>query len=147
MTASIMQVARSLGSMSGWSLSNLELQKIAYIAEMIHLGRTGLPLTSENWQAWANGPVQADLYHKAKVFGTSPVTDIFQAMPLALLSEQKAVRDAYDIMSKFNPGEMVGITHRRGGAWATYYRPGARGTVIPKSAIQREYSELIIEDE
>ena len=147
MAATIMQVARTLGQISGWSLSNLELQKIAYIAEMIHLGRTGAPLVDENWQAWNYGPVQPALYHKAKVFGTSPVKDIFNASTLDEGSQFKAINDAYQIMKKMNPGQMVAVTHRPNGAWSKHFNTARRGVVIPKRDIAEEYNVLIDDDD
>jgi uncharacterized phage-associated protein len=146
MAASIMQVARTLGQVANWSLSNLEMQKISYIAEMLHLGRTGAPLIREDWQAWDYGPVQPDLYHKAKVYGTAPVRDIFMAPSLSAgTSEHKAIVDAYDAMKSMNPGRMVAVTHRPGGAWATNYRAGRKGVTIPKYQIRAEYGTLITE--
>ena len=147
MTASIISVARTLGHISGWSLSNLQMQKIAYIAEMMHLGRTGFPLTYEDWQAWDYGPVQPELYHKAKVYGTSAVKDIFAATPLMPGStEYRAANDAYEAMRGFSAGQMVAVTHKPNGAWANHYRSGRRGMVIPKYDIHREYETLINDD-
>lgn len=144
MPATIMQVARTLGQLSNWSLSNLEMQKIAYIAEMMHLGRTGAPLTDGDWQAWDYGPVQPVLYHKAKVYGTSPVRDIFQVPTLPEgTAMHKAIQNAYRAMCKMTPGQMVAVTHRPHGAWAKHYHAGRRGISIPKSAIQAEYGTLI----
>lgn len=146
MPASIMQVARTLGQIADWSLSNLEMQKIAYIAEMLHLGREGSPLIREDWQAWDYGPVQPQLYHKAKVYGTAPVRDIFLQPSLHPgNSEHKAVKDAYKLMRNMNPGRMVAVTHRPGGAWANNYRAGRKGVIIPKSEIRDEYGTLINE--
>jgi len=139
-----MQVARTLGQLSGWSLSNLEMQKIAYIAEMLHLGRNGVPLIAEEWQAWDYGPVQPDLYHRLKVYGNGKVRDIFAAPPLMPNSSAlKSVEDAYSLMRNMRPGQMVNVTHRGGGAWANFYQAGRRGVTIPKSEIRREYSTLI----
>lgn len=144
MAASIMQVARTLGQLSGWSLSNLAMQKIGFIAEMLHLGRHDAPLIDEQWQAWSYGPVQPDLYHRAKVFGADPVKDIFMAVPLIpLTSEEKCVRDAYDMMKNLRPGQMINITHQPAGAWASSYSPGLKGKTIPKAAIRAEYDTLI----
>jgi len=143
MAVSIMQVARTLGQLSGWSLSNLEMQKIAYIAEMMYLGRTGAPLINEDWQAWDYGPVQPALYHRAKVYGTSPVKDIFDYSILCGGEELRAITDAYNAMRHMSPGAMVAVTHRPGGAWAAHYRAGRRGISIPKSDIRQEYGTLI----
>lgn len=144
MTVSIMRVARTLGNLSRWSLSNLELQKIAFIAEMLYLGRTKEPLVNEDWQAWAYGPVQPELYHQAKIFGADPVRDIFVADLLDINSaEGQATNDAYNLMKVLTPGQMVNITHRPDGAWARNYASGMRGKLIPKSDIRAEYATLI----
>ena len=144
MAASIMQVARTLGSLSGWSLSNLELQKMAYISEMLHLGRFGVPLIDEEWQAWDYGPVQPDLYHKVKAYGNSPVRDVF-TMPSLVegTSEHNSVRETHNLMRSMRPGQMVNVTHQAGGAWANNYQTGLRGVRIPKEQIRAEYATLI----
>lgn len=148
MAASIMQVARTLGQLSGWSLSNLAMQKIGFIAEMLHLGRHDQPLIDENWQAWSYGPVQPDLYHAAKVFGAGPVKNIFLTHALMPNSTQeKAVRDAYALMNPLRPGQMINITHQPNGAWASHYQPGMRNRTIPKAAIKAEYETLINDGE
>lgn len=141
MAVSVLSVARTLGRMSGWSLSNLELQKICYMAEMIHLGRTdGSPLIREEFEAWANGPVVPLLYQTAKSFGAGSVRDVFHhAMIDAGEPDYLPIADAYNLMRDKNPGQMVAMTHWRGGAWAKRYRPGARGVVIPKALILEEY--------
>lgn len=141
MAVSILSVARTLGRMSGWTLTNLELQKIAYMAELIYLGRNGgHALIREDFEAWDNGPVVPELYHKAKVFGARPVRDVFSAPRLVDgTPEYEAVKDAYELLVGHNPGQMVGMTHWRKGAWAACYRPGIRGIKIPKALMLREY--------
>lgn len=144
MTTSIMQVARTLGVMSNWSLSNLEMQKICYISEMIFLGRTAAPLIFEDWQAWNYGPVQPDLYHKVKVFGNGHVKDIFHAHPLNPgTPEYDALKYAFSSMRAMTPGQMVSVTHRPNGAWAKHYKSSAKGVRIPKHDIADEYKKLI----
>lgn len=148
MPASIMQVAKYLGQISDWSLSNLEMHKIGFIAEMLYLGRRDAPLIREDWQAWSYGPVQADLYHRAKMFGANPVRNIFIAPPLnSEGARARSVRDAYDLMKDLSPGQMINITHQPNGAWATNYRSGLKNSVIPKASIRAEYDTLITDDD
>jgi len=142
MAHSILQVAKTLGELSGFSHSNLELQKMSYIAEMLHLGRTnGQPLISQNFEAWDRGPVVPDLYQWAKMFGSGPVRNIFtRVVPVPPgTPAYTAINDAYQMMQGKSPWQMVAITHRKGGAWDRYYEPGRKGIVIPKSAILDEY--------
>ncbi|MDB5683460.1 MAG: putative phage-associated protein [Sphingomonas bacterium] len=141
MAVSVLSVARTLGRLSGWALSNLELQKMSYMAEMIHLGRSGgVPLIREDFEAWDNGPVVPLLYHAVKSFGAEPVRDVF-LVPFMQPDDADfpAVQAGYDLLKDKSPGEMVATTHWRDGAWARRYRPGARGVVIPKSLILEEY--------
>ncbi|WP_158922985.1 type II toxin-antitoxin system antitoxin SocA domain-containing protein [Acidisphaera sp. S103] len=58
-------------------LSNLALQKVLYIAHMVHLGRCKDPLVDERFQAWDYGPVLPSLYRPVRMFGSEPVRDIF----------------------------------------------------------------------
>jgi uncharacterized phage-associated protein len=149
MPVSILQVAKTIGELSGWTKSNLELQKIAYVAEMIHLGRTGQPLTTSDFQAWDRGPVNPELYQWAKMYGASAVQpDMFvRVRGLPQESEEfRATRDAYEAMKGLSPWQMVNSTHQADGAWASCYQPGRRGIVIPKDRIAAEYNVRITED-
>ncbi len=47
-------------------VSNLKLQKLLYYAQGHRLGATGEPLFSDPIQAWAHGPVVAEVYHAYK---------------------------------------------------------------------------------
>ncbi len=78
MAAQLDSVAKYIAEEANWGLSNLELQKLMYLAQMIHMGRyDGRPLFDGSFQAWDFGPVEPSLYHRAKVFGARPVKDIF----------------------------------------------------------------------
>ena len=51
----VLQAAKYMADRSGWNLSNLELQKILYIAHMFHLGRHSTALVRGEFQAWDLG--------------------------------------------------------------------------------------------
>ena len=144
MAVSALSAARTVCEMRGWRVSNLELQKILYLAHMFHLGRTGQPLISENFEAWDYGPVVPKLYHRAKGFGSGHVKNVFH-----WISDVPNELTAYDVLEEvtdatndLSPGRLVALTHSDSGAWAQYYRPGARGIVIPNPAILAEYHSL-----
>ncbi|QZN99150.1 Panacea domain-containing protein [Chenggangzhangella methanolivorans] len=73
MTVSALSAARTLGELRDWTLSNLEIQKILYLAHMYHLGRTGQPLINEAFEAWDYGPVVPEVYGRAKGTGSAPI--------------------------------------------------------------------------
>ena len=144
MTVPVLVAAKRMGIKSSWSLSNLRMQKLLYIAHMFHLGRYGSPLVDGGFEAWDLGPVHPVLYHEAKIFGSSPVKNIFR-------SESDMVDDCTEAelidttVSKtgmaLRPGQLVAITHWTGGAWYQHYVPNQRGIVIPNEDILLEYEK------
>ena len=147
MAVSVYAAAKCMGQESDWSLSNLEMQKLLYIAHMFHLGQCdGEPLVSGNFEAWDYGPVHPTLYHKVKIFGSLPVkASIFQStgsLTDAGLGRQLIV-DAVRYLAKSKPGKLVAITHWKEGAWAKNYIPGARNITIPNDDIIEEYKRRV----
>jgi hypothetical protein len=68
MSESSSTAARYACRMSGWSLTNLKLQKILYIARMVFVGRTkDQLLIDEAFKAWDFGPVLPSLYHRVRL--------------------------------------------------------------------------------
>jgi uncharacterized phage-associated protein len=143
MTVSVLAAAKRMCARSGWSLSNLELQKLLYIAHMFHLGEHGGdPLVSGAFEAWDYGPVHPQLYHRVKVFGADAVENVFNSVPEIPPGADAAMLDAaVDQLGHAAPGKLVAITHWDKGAWAKYYVRGQRGTVIPNEAILQEYRD------
>lgn len=142
MAARLESVARYICERSNWSVSNLQLQKLMYLAQMIYMGRTsGKKLFEGNFQAWDYGPVESDLYHRLKMFGAAPVQDVFSnAMTFDKDDPRRKVMD--DVCSRFlkySGGDLVEITHWDEGAWAKHYVPRARSITIPDEAILDEY--------
>ena len=147
MAISVLSAAKRLGSRSGWSLSNLEMQKILYLAHMFYLGRMGRPLVVGNFEAWDYGPVHPDLYHRAKIFGSDHVQDIFPNISAPPKGPERSIIDeAFDNLGNLGPGRLVNATHQPGGAWDRNYIPGARHIVIPNQDILEEYRALDDDD-
>ena len=141
MSISALSAAKRLAERSGWSLTNLQLQKLLYISHMFHLGRTGQPLIQGKFEAWDYGPVHPSIYHSVKVFGADPVGNIFHAIPDVPNGPDADVLDeVYNHLEDTDPAKLVAITHWDGGAWAKHYRPGVRGITIPNEDIHQEYN-------
>src|SRR5437667_6160307 len=117
-----------------WSVTNLEINKILYIAHMAMLGRTDgtLPLVTEFFQAWDYGPVLPTIYHRAKAFGNEPVQDVFKAFPVITgTPEADLIEEAAEKTATMRPGALIANTHWDKGAWAKFYIPGIRNAIIP----------------
>lgn len=143
MAVSALSAGKTLCELRDWTLSNLEAQKILYIAHMFQLGRVGRPLVNEAFEAWDYGPVVPDLYRRAKGFGSEPVRNVFHWIDAVSpgSEEYRSLQDVANATRSFTPGKLVSVTHWDQGAWARYYRPGIRGIVIPNEAIRKEYRD------
>ena len=142
MTVTAAQAAKLVGDASSWTLTNLSIQKLLYIAHMVFLGENdGQPLINESFEAWDYGPVVPQLYHRIKIFGNEPVKDVFYSATEIDNSsiESKTIKRAVSSLAKTSAGELVSITHRSDGAWAKHYVQGIHGIRIPNSDILEEY--------
>lgn len=138
--------AKTLCELRGWNVTNLEVQKVLYLAHMAFLGRNGgrRRLIAEPFEAWDYGPVIPSLYHRLKVFGAGSVGNVFHGIPIVTQGDEAAViREASEKLANKSPGELIANTHREGGAWADHYCPGARGLVIPDNSILEEYRKRV----
>ncbi len=146
MAARLDSVAKFVCERGGWKVSNLQLQKLIYMAQMLHLGRhDGTRLVDANFEAWDYGPVEPDLYHKIKMFGSKPVDDVFFDARYFTKSDERrgTLIEVCDTLLSKRPGELVDITHWPDGAWAKYYVPGSRYIRIPDAAIAQEYHDRL----
>ena len=142
MAVSVLSAAKTLGELTDWRLSNLELNKVLYLAHMIRLGETNGHdgLITNVFEAWDYGPVSPRLYHKAKIFGSRPVGNIFRQYPSMNDADAlQSLSEAVEATEDFSPGRLVAITHWDGGAWYENYQPGVKGVVIPNEDILNEY--------
>ena len=140
MTISPLLAAKYLGHFSGWNLTNLHMQKVLYIAHMLHMFRhNGEPLVSELFEAWDYGPVLPSLYHKAKAYGNSPVRDIFHGELDLDSDEANSIRETHEFLLGATAGQLVSLTHKDGGAWSQYYSSGVKGVKIPNAEILEEF--------
>lgn len=143
MAARLDSVARYICERGAWSVSNLRLQKILYMAQMVHMGRhDGEPLAEARFEAWDYGPVEPLLYRKVRMFGAGPVRDVFtSARPFKADDPRRLILDEVcEALLPRSPGALVDMTHWQHGAWAKNYVPGRLGIPIPDADIRAEYA-------
>ena len=144
MAVSALAAGKRLGKHSGWTLSNLAMQKLLYIAHMYHLGMYDeSPLVTGYFEAWDYGPVHPTLYHAVKRFGADPVEDVFGSIPDIVEGSETQLLDAVVDQLSDSTSRLVAITHWDNGAWAKYYVSGRRGVPIPNEAILQEYRDRV----
>jgi uncharacterized phage-associated protein len=146
MAVSALQAAKYLCEESGWTLTNLKLQKILYLAHLVYMGRNnGQCLIRESFEAWDYGPVIPELYHVVKIFGSREIKNVFRGyadIPDGR-PEKIILFEALDKLSIVSSGRLVDATHRSYGAWKATYRPGEKGIPISDRAILNEYNNLV----
>lgn len=140
----VFAIAKKLCQARDWKVSNLELQKMLYISQVLHLGIYGHHLFRGNFQAWDYGPVEPDIYHRFKIFGNKPI----QAWAFPVIEEDCSTEDSEFIdeiarlLSELKPFQLVNLTHRKGTAWENIYIPGAHNVDISEDAMKKEYSDV-----
>lgn len=135
----VFEAAKKACARAGWRLSNLQLQKILYLAQLNYKRRyPGQRLIDASFEAWDFGPVISSVYHRVKGFGANPVGNVFHLIPAPERDLDSYLNGTVDAMASKTPGQLVAMTHREGGAWANYYRPGIPGITIPDAAIDVE---------
>lgn len=142
MAISSISAGKTLCELSGWSVSNLRLQKILYFAHMFHLGIEGEPLINEAFEAWDYGPVVPSLYHRVKMFGSRPIAKgafFWDVGADVGSSEYRLLKQTYEATKERTAGEMVSITHWEKGAWYEAYKPGVPHISISDELILKEH--------
>ena len=137
---SIFSAAKRIGETSGWTLSQLQMQKILYIAHMYYMGMKDEPLVIGHFEAWDYGPVHPLLYHRLKIYGADPVPPeaLFFAPSIDTTHPSIYYLDA--AVTQLDLNKLVAITHWEQGAWARNYKAGSTGVRIPNKDIQEEYT-------
>ena len=138
--------ASTICLLGNYSVTNLRLQKVLYVAQMFHLGRSGgTPLFVSDFEAWNYGPVEPELYRFVKDFGNQPIS-ASKFQDHVTYSNQddefEFLKEIHDILSDKTSAQLVALTHRQNGAWAKNYRRGERGVVISKEDMLSEYKEI-----
>ena len=140
MPVSVDDAARYLCELSGWKLTNLQLQKLLYMADMNYVGQGRGRLIDEDFEAWDYGPVLPSLYHRCKAFGSKRVPDVFWlARDIGNSSEADMLRLAWENLKGQDAGRLVENTHWAGGAWARRYVAGSKGIRIHTEDMIDEY--------
>ncbi len=129
-------------------VTNLDIQKISYIAYAHYLVIKKKRLIKEKFEAWSYGPVIPSLYYELKKYGATPI-DRFIAdsengqEKEPLFVENKSVEQflsfVYDAYKGYTPMDLVFLTHKKDGAW--YKTIESPEKVISDKLIKEEYKD------
>lgn len=147
MTIPVLQAAKYLAGRSGWELTPQQMQRILYIANMIHLGDHGSPLVFGFFEAIRFGPRHPELEQAVMQYGAGPIRDV--AWPTGRVkpgtTERKVLDESYKALRKASGGKLVAITNRKGGAWETTMERDGNRSPILSDPILAEYKSILKE--
>lgn len=143
----------------GTHLTQMQLQKLVYIAHGWKLAITGHPLTHDAPEAWEYGPVYKELRRSLRSYGRSGVAreiknceyvpGVFEedddAIANASLdeSEKEVIDRVYQDYGKFHAFQLSALTHRDGTPWTQVYDHGkGKYDEIPPELIREHFVEL-----
>lgn len=146
----------------GRNITQMQLQKLVYFAHGWNLALSHEPLTSDVPEAWAYGPVYADLYDHTKFFGKSPIGRLItpdddeagrfftRSKPSrpayqARLSEREEaiIAHVWQRYGKLGGAQLSKLTHQPQTPWARTYKGGkGKNEPIDNRLIQEHYEQL-----
>lgn len=125
------------------SLTNMQLQKLVYIAHGYSLARLHEPLFHNNIHAFEWGPVIPNLYKTLRRYGAGEVTDFISTNepPIPEDSQQmEIIREVWHDYGDFSGLELSDLTHRKGTPWSETWRTNQFG-VIADELIAEHYRQ------
>lgn len=132
-------------------LTNMQLQKLVYIAHGYTLAILHEPLVKQDIEAWRYGPVIRDLFDALRKYGSGFVTEFIPVQDRETLSEPQhsiieAVEDAY---SQYSGAQLSTITHEAGTPWANNYDEGSfwNSRPLPERDIETYYVDQLHEQQ
>ena len=160
MPHSALEIANEFIRLSGGMITQMKVQKLAYIAHGWNWAINGQPLIAEDAKAWPYGPVYPTLYEHTKYFGREPIRrpitpddnevarffgdgrQTTKPYAAALSAEERAVIEhvwkRYGSLSAIRLSE---LTHQPNTPWFKAYRSG-QGTPLAEQDIRAHYAEL-----
>ncbi|MDD9798673.1 MAG: DUF4065 domain-containing protein [Alphaproteobacteria bacterium] len=140
-------------------LTQMQLQKLVYIAHGWNLAINDRALTEDHPIAWDYGPVYYDLWKALRRYGVSPVTEKvkigdFDAGATGRRTNQIStgsfdkdetalVDKTFEVYGKYEAFKLSAITHAEGTPWdEVFIKNEGKKSVIPNKLIKEYFYEL-----
>lgn len=125
-------------------LTNMQLQKLVYIAHGFCLGILSHPLIDNHVYAWPFGPVIKPLYESLRKYGNGVVTEkIPETGEFEATSDEREIIDGvWESYGSMTGPKLSGITHQPGTPWSRTWKLLKFG-VIPDLWIRAYYKERL----
>lgn len=138
-------------------LTNMQIQKLVYLAHGWNLGACGEPLIEDPVEAWKFGPVVRRLYAALSRYGNSPVTSLISWGDDTILYSGDDGDEAYEELEegennvidlvwrnygKYPAFKLSALTHQPNTPWSQTFALGSN-RVIPNALIEDHFRRLM----
>jgi uncharacterized phage-associated protein len=133
-----------LAKKEGKQLTNMQLQKLVYVAHGWCLALLRKPLFYNDVKAWAWGPVIPKLYNRLKKYGKGVVTDTIPTdEPLidSHTEDMSLIQGVWDAYKNFDGLQLSAMTHTEGSPWDMTWKSIRYGK-ISDELIAEHYRQL-----
>lgn len=141
----------------GRTLTNMQLQKLPYIAQGWSLALRNKPLIKQTVEAWPYGPVYRKLYESLAQYGSGPVKDFIhendssrditvetrgpQITEDLCDDDLNLIKAVWNNYRQYNAFELSALTHQSGTPWSQTREIKSRE--IPNDLIKKHYKQLL----
>ena len=129
-------------ALDGEQLTQMKLQKLAYIAHGWNLALYSEPLIEENIEAWRWGPVVRSLYREFAQFGSGPISVRSFYTPTLDSRTIHLLEQIWTLYGKYTAVQLSEFTHAHNTPWKEAYNPNSVA-VIPNISIEHHYKNLL----
>ena len=130
---------------SGYTKTQLQVQKMTYISHGYTLAFYNVPLFGNKVEAWDMGPVIPDVYHKFKKWRFSPIGKLSAPLHQFDTRTREVLDRVFSNYGRFCGYYLSQITHEDGDIptpWKQCYQPGVNAP-IPDDITKQYYQRLI----
>ncbi|CAB5497874.1 hypothetical protein AZO1586I_246 [Bathymodiolus thermophilus thioautotrophic gill symbiont] len=123
-------------------LTNMQLQKMVYIAHGFSLALRDTKLYYEYTRAWNFGPVVPELYEKLREHDSNQVKNKISSSPEEEIDKDSSeiIEEVYKNYKQYSGPQLSGLTHQKNTPWSKTWESNKYG-VIPADDIYKFYKD------
>ena len=122
-------------------LSVSSILKLTYISHGQYLAQHGMPLFTNEIQAWKYGPVIVDVYNSFRRQGMEVSVPLRNLPDIEKPSDIGLLEEVWDQYSHRSAAELSRLTHISGGPWDLARKIGGWYAPIPYELIEQHYKQ------
>ena len=129
---------------NGKSLTNMQLQKLVFLAQGYSLALLGECIYDRQTHAWQWGPVIPRLYKALQTYGSGVVTGVLPVEDGDSITsdQQEVVAGVWDAYGSYSGSQLSALTHKQDSPWAKQWEL-KRFDPIPIDDIKSYYERLV----